>query len=60
VVAALLGAGDAKALTERVQQRRPGVDGEPVIQAIDPKQDVDVHADLLCRIRRAVSHSGYK
>ena len=44
VVTALLGAGDPKPLAQRVQQRRPGVDGEPVVRTVHPERDLHVHA----------------
>ncbi len=42
LVTALLGAGQGKMVAKSVQQRRPGVQRQVVVAAVDVKREVDV------------------
>ena len=44
VVAALLGSGDPEALAQRIQQRRPRINGQPVGRSVHPQGDFKVHS----------------
>src|SRR5712692_9143244 len=44
VVAALLGAGESEMFAQRIQQRRAGIDGEPVGRPVHLQSDFKVHS----------------
>ena len=58
VVAALLGAGQAQVLAQRVEQRRARIDLQAVLLAIDRQRHLGVHGALDTRLGRAAGRRG--
>jgi len=44
VVAAFLGTGESETFTQRVQERRPGIDDKPMRCPVHPQGDLKVHS----------------